>query len=167
MNAWYVVYAHPGSERRAEFNLQRQGFLTYIPMFLRTRMHARKIENVPSPLFPRYVFVSFNPALDSWRPICSTYGVSKLVSFGDKPVEVPRYVIDGLKCREEENGYIRTWPMEIFKKGETVRLVGSLLGDKIGKITEFKSSERVTLLMEMMGHQVRIKVPAASLTPMN
>ena len=41
------------------------------------------------------------------------------------------------------------------------------MADKIGKITEFKSSERVTLLMEMMGHQVRIKVPAASLTPMN
>ena len=54
--------------------------------------------------------------------------------------------------------------MEIFKKGEKVRLVSSLLGDKIGKITEFKSSERVTLLMEMMGREVIIKAPLASLT---
>ena len=57
---WYVVHTHPNGEARAEHNLRRQGFHTYLPRYLRRTRHARKTQLVPRPLFPRYVFVALD-----------------------------------------------------------------------------------------------------------
>ena len=94
----------------------------------------------------------------------STFGVSTLVSFGESPVEVPKRVIESIKNREAENGYIGTWIKRQPQVGDKVRFADGLLGDKFARITECNSSERVTLLMEMMGRQVKIRAPLASLT---
>jgi hypothetical protein len=59
---WYVVQTQPQSESRAELNLRRQGFTTYLPRYMRTRRHSRKVEMVARPLFPRYLFVGFDLA---------------------------------------------------------------------------------------------------------
>jgi len=54
---WYVAQTQPQAEFRAVANLERQGFETYLPRYLKRRRHARRIETIKAPLFPRYVFV--------------------------------------------------------------------------------------------------------------
>jgi len=81
---WYVVQTQPHSERKASFHLVRQGFQTYLPQYLKRRRHARRTETVPAPLFPRYLFVLFDIATQSWRPIRSTIGVNHLVCQGEQ-----------------------------------------------------------------------------------
>ena len=76
---WYVVQSHPHAELRAVAHLQRQGFETYLPRYRKRRRHARRIETVEAPLFPRYLFVSIDLATQRWRAIHSTIGVSHLV----------------------------------------------------------------------------------------
>ena len=44
---------------------------------------------VASPLFPRYMFVAIDVAVQRWRSIQSTIGVARLVCNGDHPAEVP------------------------------------------------------------------------------
>ena len=43
---WYVVHTRPHQERRAEANLVRQGFRTWLPVMERSRRHARRIDTV-------------------------------------------------------------------------------------------------------------------------
>src|SRR5215471_5201307 len=104
---WYVVHTQPNYEGRAEVNLQRQGFATYMPRYQRTRRHARKTETVLRPLFPRYLFVALDLARDRWRSIQSTFGVSQLVVAGDEPLPVPHAVIDQIRAREGSDGIVR------------------------------------------------------------
>jgi transcriptional antiterminator RfaH len=52
---WYVVHTQVQGEDRADLNLRRQGFVTYLPRYLRARRHARRTETVARPLFPRYL----------------------------------------------------------------------------------------------------------------
>ena len=65
--AWYVVQTKVNAEAKAGRNLIRQGFEIYLPRYLKRRSHARKIEKVAAPLFPRYLFVSVDMAKQRWR----------------------------------------------------------------------------------------------------
>jgi transcriptional antiterminator RfaH len=56
--SWYVVQTHPHAENKAAAHLQRQGFATYLPRYLKRRRHARRTEAIAAPLFPRYLFVA-------------------------------------------------------------------------------------------------------------
>lgn len=59
--------------------LRRQGFHVFYPViFVEARVRG-KLEMRRRPLFPRYLFVSFDIDDWKWRSIRSTYGVSRLL----------------------------------------------------------------------------------------
>ena len=60
MNRWYVAQTHAQAEAKALLNLARQGFQSYLPQYVKRRRHARRVEWVKAPLFPRYLFVRFD-----------------------------------------------------------------------------------------------------------
>ena len=41
--SWYVVRTQAQGEDRADVNLRRQGFVTYLARYLRARRHARPL----------------------------------------------------------------------------------------------------------------------------
>ena len=65
---WYVVQSQPNAELKAVAHLSRQGFDTYLPRYLKRRRHARRVEVVARPLFPRY-FVSIDVTVQRWRSV--------------------------------------------------------------------------------------------------
>src|SRR5580704_5349065 len=101
---WYVVHTHVHAEAKAAFHLMRQGYLTYLPRYLKKRRHARRTDTVAAPLFPRYLFVSFDRGTRLWRSIQSTIGVSHLVCNGDEPAVVSARVVEDLRNREDPQG---------------------------------------------------------------
>ena len=159
-----MVHTHPGAESKAAYNLGIQGYDTYLPLFLRKRRHARRNDWVPTPLFPRYMFVGVYLESKGWRPICSTFGVSKLVSFGDKPIAVPKEILLAIKGRENQEGFINLWPRRALKEGDEVQLTNNMMENNLARIAEFNGNDRVTLLMEIMGCQVRIKASLDKVT---
>ena len=73
---WFVAHTQPHAEVKATAHLARQGFQIYFPRYLKRRRHARKVDFVAQPLFPRYMFVAIDMATQRWRSIQSTFGVS-------------------------------------------------------------------------------------------
>ncbi len=71
---WYVVQTQVNGEAKAAQNLLRQGYEIYLPRYLKRRRHARKVDFVAKPLFPRYMFVTIDMATQRWRSIQSTFG---------------------------------------------------------------------------------------------
>ena len=104
---WFVAHTHPHAEAKATAHLNRQGFEIYFPRYLKRRRHARRIETVAAPLFPRYLFVAIDLNIHRWRSICSTVGVSRLVSNGDDPTPVPMGIVEALRNREDAGGFIK------------------------------------------------------------
>ena len=82
MKSWYVAYTQPRNEKLALEHLVRQGFEVFCPQYRKRRSHARRIDMVPAPLFPRYLFVAFDASDPQWRAIRSTRGVIDLVRHG-------------------------------------------------------------------------------------
>ena len=103
---WYVVHTQPHAETKAATHLTRQGYTIYLPRYLKQRRHARRVEAVAAPLFPRYMFVAIDRMTQRWRSIQSTVGVSHLVCNGEQPATIAAGVIDELQSRQDERGLI-------------------------------------------------------------
>lgn len=154
---WYAVHAHAHCENKAVAHLQRQGFETYLPRYLKRRRHARRIETVAAPVFPRYLFVSIDVATQRWRAIQSTVGVVGLVRNGDALAPVPPQVIAALKQREDERGFIQLSDKPRFAPGDQVRVVDGIFSDCFGMF-EGSDQDRVSILLDLLGRKVRLVV---------
>src|SRR5665647_2699889 len=87
---WYVAQTHVHAESKATLHLGRQGFDVYLPRYLKQRRHARRVDTVAVPLFPRYLFVSVDMETQRWHAIRSTIGITKLIANGGVPASVPQ-----------------------------------------------------------------------------
>jgi transcriptional antiterminator RfaH len=159
-NAWYVIQTHVNAEARAARNLVRQGFEIYLPRCLKRRNHARKVEQVPAPLFPRYLFVRIDMASQRWRSIQSTIGVSHLVSNGSDPAPVPQQVLSALKDREDDAGYVRLEQRPTFALGEKVRVLAGVFAENLGLFDGMADRDRVAILLDLLGRKVRVSIEA-------
>jgi len=159
-SAWYVVQTQVNAEARAARNLIRQGFEIYLPRYLKRRSHARKIEKVAAPLFPRYMFVRVDIATQRWRSIQSTFGVSCIVSNGADPAPVAGKVLHLLRAKEDESGFIRIDQRPSFATGQKVRVLTGAFADIIGLFDGLGDRERVAILLDLLGQKVRVSIDA-------
>jgi len=158
MERWYVAQTQVRGEERARFNLERQGFRTYLPRYRRERRHARRREIVQAPLFPGYIFVRLDLETAPWRSINGTFGVTRLVCRGDRPAELPKGVVEEIAAREGENGLIVMKPRP-FRRGEALRIMTGALADCLGFFERMADRDRVVLLLDLLGRKVRVQAP--------
>ena len=154
--SWHVVQVHVHAEAKAQIHLARQGFETYLPRYLRRRRHARRTDMVAAPLYPSYLFVTFNPSIHRWRSIQSTVGVARLVCNGETPAAIDGAIIDGLRSRENEQGYIQLERRPQFAAGDKVRVREGVFCDCFGLFESLSDRERVAILLELLGRKVRV-----------
>ena len=159
---WYVAHTQPQGEARALVNLQRQGFTAYLPRFRGRRSHARRVETVAKPLFPRYLFVAMDVTRERWRAIHSTFGVSHLVCSGDAPTPVPPGVVEAIRAHEDRDGWILLGTPRPIAVGEQVRVLDGAFADQIGLFAAMSDGQRVDVLLDLLGRQVRVTLPARS-----
>src|SRR6516165_9862763 len=119
---WYVAQSHVHGEAKAAMHLARQGFEVYLPRYRKQRRHARRIDVVAAPLFPRYLFVSIDLGAQRWHSIQSTIGITRLVAIGDEPSMVSPEIIKGLRDREDADGFVLLEQRSRFSRGDRVRI---------------------------------------------
>jgi transcriptional antiterminator RfaH len=161
MHRWYVINTQPQKEERAREHLLRQGFDVYLPRWRRRRSHARRIEWVSAPLFPRYLFVGFDIETTRWCAIQSTIGVSYLVCNDRLPLPMPDGIVDQIRAREAKTGLVEIKP--IFRKGDPVIVGEGPFLEQIGLFECMNDAERVIILLNLLGRKVRVKVPVYSI----
>ncbi len=159
---WYVVHTQPNAETRAYANLVRQGFRAYLPRYRARRRHARRVDIVGRPLFPRYVFVAIDLAQQRWRMIQSTFGVSHIVCNGDRPSPVPADVVDAIRAREDEHGWVMLGTLAGLATGASVRILDGAFADHLGLYESVTDDARVAVLLDLLGRQVRVHLPTQS-----
>lgn len=157
---WFVAHTHPHGEVKATAHLNRQGFDAYFPRYLKRRRHARRIETVAAPLFPRYLFVAVDLSAQRWRSIYSTIGVTRLVCNGEDPAAVPDGVVEGLKGREDTDGFIKLDYQPPFRAGDKIRVLDGAFTSCLGLFEGMAERERVAILLDLLGRKVRVVLDA-------
>jgi len=155
---WFVVQTQVNAEAKAARNLLQQGFDIYLPRYLKRRSHARKIERIAAPLFPRYMFVRIDIAAQRWRSIQSTFGVSHLLFNGDEPAAVRNEIVQRLKEREGSDGLIQLDRRDAFAVGDKVRVLAGAFTDSLGLFEGLADRDRVAILLDFLGRKVRVSI---------
>jgi len=155
-SAWHVVQVHLHAEKKAQVHLSRQGFETYLPLYLKRRRHARRTDTVATPLYPSYLFVRFNSSVHRWRSIHSTIGVVRLVCNGDLPAALDQAIIENLKSRENPQGFIQLDHRPKFALHDKVRISDGVFADCLGLVEGVSDRDRVVILLNMLGRKVRV-----------
>lgn len=152
---WYVAHTHAHGEVKAAAHLVRQGFGIYLPRYMKRRRHARRVEIVPAPLFPRYLFVNISVDTQQWRMIHSTVGVSGLICYGDVPAPISGEIVEGLRRSEDDRGFVPIDMRPTFAVGDKVRVVEGVFTNCLGLYEGMADRDRVTILMDLLGRKVR------------
>lgn len=158
---WCVVRTQQRGEARAELNLERQGYRTFLPRIRKQVRSGRRTSWKSVPLFPGYLFVSLDPARRSWAPIQSTYGVAGLVRFGERPATLPPGLVERLQSLSQDDGAVSGAAPGI-QVGDIVRLEGGVFDDWIGEVIACPDAERISLLLKAAHRSIEVTVPRLS-----
>lgn len=162
MKRWYAIHTLPRGEEIALKNLKAQGFDSFLPRYHKPRRHARKMEVVVAPLFPRYLFVALDLEADQWLSVNSTRGVAYIVRQKGCPAALPDGVIDNLKQTTDlqEQETVPLSSLRLFSEGSKLEVVQGAFAGYTALYEKMTDGERVQLLLNMLGREVRISVPA-------
>lgn len=151
---WYVVQSKPGQIERAAQELLNQGFEIFSPRITVERIRAgKRIEKV-EPLFPGYLFIELSELNSNWRPIRSTRGVARILTFGDKPAVVPDDVVENLRDRLRSEGELCS-----LEPQQPVRIEEGPFSNLNAVFLEYDGEKRAFLLLELLGRWQKLSLP--------
>lgn len=165
MSNWYLIHTKIRQERVALENLERQGFACFLPLIRAEKLRRGALQVVQEPLFPRYLFIRLGTGLESqsWAPIRSTVGVSRLVTFGQTPAQIEDELIAELQVQTDSAEV----QLRHFEPGEQVVVTdGPFVG--VEAIYQMADAEgRVMVLLNILSKQVKMAVPPSSIRKVN
>ncbi len=160
MNNWFLIHTKIRQEQIALDNLQRQGFECFLPLVRAEKLRRGALKVVQEPLFPRYLFTRLGTERESqsWGPIRSTLGVSRLVTFGQTPASIEAELVAEIRDRTERTDV----QLRHFQPGEQVTVTeGPFLGmEAVYQMTDGEG--RVMVLLNILSKQVKLTVAPTS-----
>jgi transcription antitermination factor NusG len=160
---WFVARVLAHQENRAQFNLHRLGFRSFLPRLRRTVRHARKLRDTLNPLFPGYIFIIIDLSKHRWRSINGTFGVASLIMGAEQPVPVPPHVVEALVVSCESRGVVRL--DDGLEIGQNVRILSGPFAETLCRLSHLDDRGRARVLLEIMGMEVAAQLDRSAIAP--
>lgn len=161
---WYVATTAPNRESLAQARLEHLGFPAFLPLIAREVRHARRVEVVQRPMFPRYVFLRFDAAADPWRRAYGTRCVRIFGATPERPSPLPPGVVEGWQAEGLDKPITRDIAPDLIAAGATVSLTAGPFADHRG-VCLWDDGQRVRVLLSLMGAEVPASVPRRQVVP--
>jgi transcriptional antiterminator RfaH len=157
--AWFCLRSQPKHEHIAAAQLRQTGVAeVFLPRIRFKRATRQGTAWVTEALFPNYLFARFDWQ-NSLRQVQHARGVRGVVHFGERWPTVPENIIEELR-RAIGATELCVIPAQLAP-GDEVRITEGALRGIHAVVTRFMPSrERVAVLMEFLGRQTLIELPA-------
>ncbi|MCC4797858.1 transcriptional activator RfaH [Enterovibrio norvegicus] len=157
MNPWYLLYCKRSEQQRAEQHLKRQGVDCYYPQVSVEKIRRGKRSSILEPLFPNYVFASFDPEKISFTTIRSTRGVVDFVRTGAQPQLVPLDLIKNLMVIEDNDDQ-RESLSQVWKHGDAIAISQGQFEGMEAIYKEADGELRSILMINLLNKQVEVSL---------
>jgi transcriptional antiterminator RfaH len=165
MSNWYLIHTKIRQEQCALQNLERQGFECYLPQIQAEKLRRGALAVHAEPLFPRYLFIRLGQGLaaQSWAPIRSTTGVSRLVAFGNVPAKIDDGLVDLIRAQTGGANAVRSQ----FETGQPILITqGPFAGlEAVYQMSDGES--RVMVLLNILSKNVKLALAPSSIRKAN
>ncbi len=160
---WYAVRTKPRKEAVVAKRLRDLNLEAFLPWLQVRRRIGTRYRRVLGPLFPGYLFCRLDLFV-SGKAVRYAPGVQDFVKFGNTIAAVEANVIQALQ--ERCPGGVAEVTPKIFRNGEAVIIrEGPLSGLEAIFEREMRGSERVAVLLEILGRRTRLVLPLEMLHP--
>lgn len=159
-SSWYVAVTNPHKECVAIANLRLQKFRTFFPRIAQPVSRQRRGRNAMelAPLFPGYVFVSFDRDAHRWQSINGTFGIRGLIGGEARgPACVPQATMTALFSQCPDGVWERA--SVDFSCGDQVEVTSGPFAGTHAKFDEFLAQDRVRILLELMHGSFSVSLP--------
>jgi len=159
---WVLIYTKAKQEIKANENLQKQGFKTFLPLIAPTNKNSEFKSLVP--VFPRYFFAQINFELDNWTSIKSSYGVSRIVMFGGQFTSIPNNIIKIIQDKLDKlDIYKEDVSIVDYQKGDPVSIKEGRFAGIDAIFLSKKSKDRVRLLLKLLNTSVVAEITTSDI----
>ncbi|TCK07120.1 transcription/translation regulatory transformer protein RfaH [Marinobacterium mangrovicola] len=156
---WYVVQAKPGQTARAQQELENQGFDLFVPWIEVEKVKRGKRVTEEEPMFPGYLFIWLSEMESNWRPIRSTRGVARIITFGNKPAIVPPAVVEALRSKLR----VDKEPEHQLKVQQKIEITEGPFKGLDAVFEQYDGEQRAFVLLELLGKWQRLSVDLGSI----
>ncbi len=140
------------SERIAERELKRYGFIAFLPIFMND-WRRRQL------LLPRYIFVFIT---NHWPHINRTFGIARLLLSSGRPAEMPDDYMWELFADMDDRGLVDLGPTaNKFERGDRLRIIRGQFHGFLARY-DARRGDRDSVEVEMLGQSVRVELPLGS-----
>ena len=158
---WYAIRTKVNREKDVEKRLRDLNLQAFLPWMRARRRIGSRFHWVLATLFPGYVFCRLDMTL-SGKAARYCPGVKDFLTFGSRIAEVSEAIIDALRERCP-GGVAHIDPVDA-KPGDRVKInEGPFAGLEAIFEQKLRGSERVAVLLEILGRQTRIVLPSETI----
>ena len=158
---WYAIQTKVNREKDVERRLKDLRLEVFLPWMRARRRIGSRFHWVLAPLFPGYVFCRLDMVV-SGKAARYSPGVKDFLTFGSRIAEVSENIIEAL--RERCPGGVAEIDPVNAKPGDIVRInEGPFSGLEAIFEEKLKGSERVAVLLDILGRQTRIVLPSETI----
>ena len=152
---WFILQYKSNAHLLAKKNLNQQGFDTFLPVYDCTTRKSSRFINTSQPLFPGYMFVTFDRAKSQWHKINNTYGVSRLITFNSILKSIPTAAIENLMERCDLSGRLK--PIKKLSRGDQVKITRGPFASFFACVETYETNQRIWVLIDLMGRKTKIQ----------
>lgn len=150
--SWSVLHVRPRCEKKMGEFCRVQRYEYYLPLRQETKIYQRRKVTVEKPVFPGYIFVSFDR--DGRLELLKTNNIVRILETADEQ----RLIHEIEQIRKALTVDATLGAVAALKKGRTVRITGGPFMGVEGQIHELKGSTKVLLNVDMIGRAVAVEV---------
>jgi transcriptional antiterminator RfaH len=161
---WYALQTKPNKEKEVEKRLTDLQVEVFLPWMRTRRRIGSRFHWVLAPLFPGYLFCRLD-LMASGKAARYAPGVKDFLKFGNQIAEVGVEIVTSLRERCP-NGVAQIEPLSA-NPGDTVKInEGPFSGLQAIFEKKMKGSERVAVLLDILGRQTRLVLPTETIEKM-
>lgn len=160
-HAWFVLQVAPRCENRVGLLLEHKGYEQFSPEYLSRQRWSDRIKVLQKPLFPGYVFVR-TARTDPTGLICSTSGVSRILSVDGRPSSVPDSEIDAIRRLSALGNPI---PTPYFNVGQQVEIREGPFAGIVGIVKQLNDQASFIVSVQLIAQSVCINVDGLHVVP--
>ena len=154
LEKWIAVYTKPRHEKAVSNELYKKGYEVYLPLLRERRKWSDRKKWIEFPLFRSYLFVRTD--IKNALFVVQTYGVVKIIKFGEKIGTVQNEIINSIRLMIE-GGY-KPEPLDYFIKGDPVIVKEGPLKGLIGEVVRIDNNERLIVRIDAIKHSISIQI---------
>ena len=160
---WFAVQTRPRHEKKVARELETKGIHSYLPVQSTPRRWSDRVQHIPLPLFPGYVFVRTRAAVQERVAVLQTNGITGYVGMRGQGIPIPDQQMQAIQTLMESG--IPLDPYPFLQEGKRVRIRSGSLAGIEGVLVAKNEDLSLVISVEIIQRSLAVRISGFHVEP--